>query len=201
MEILAHLSHEPDDIDWPVAVVAESLDDRSVAFRTYCSLWDVDGVRRVRSPILEEQKPELPDDVSRLLTALATGDVQAVVASLAPSGYVREAGARGPVHRGALELQSYLVAQFAGGGSIGLVPCAATDDGVRCAVEFTCTRWGSEELPPQPGIGVFERDGGGRMTGVRFYHDIETSVPGARERSSRVFAGLTSSRPNPRRTT
>jgi limonene-1,2-epoxide hydrolase len=173
VEILAHLSRGPHVIDWPVAIVAESVDDRSVAFRTYCSLWDVDGRRRVRSPILQERKADLPQDVSRLLVALAAGDVGAVVGSLAPAAYVREAGARGQIHRGALELHAYFTDQFAGAGSIRLEPCVTTDDGLQCAVEFNCTRWGAGELPPQPGVGIFERHESGPITGVRLYHDIE----------------------------
>ena len=31
------------ETSWPVAVVVESPDDRSVIFRTYCSQWPVDG--------------------------------------------------------------------------------------------------------------------------------------------------------------
>ena len=46
-------SDDGQDLAWPVAVVAESPDDRSVVFRTYCSQWPVDGRRHVRPPILE----------------------------------------------------------------------------------------------------------------------------------------------------
>jgi len=28
---------------------------------------------------------------------------------------------------------------------------------VRCALEYNCVRWGGDELPPQAGIGVYER--------------------------------------------
>jgi hypothetical protein len=35
-----------------VAVVAESSDDLSMVFRTYCSQWPVDGRRHLRPPIL-----------------------------------------------------------------------------------------------------------------------------------------------------
>lgn len=32
-----------------------------------------------------------------------------------------------------------------------------TDDGVRCALEYDCVRRGRHDLPPQAGIGVYER--------------------------------------------
>ena len=35
LEILAHLTIDGDEVPWPVAVVAESHDDRSVVFRGY----------------------------------------------------------------------------------------------------------------------------------------------------------------------
>ena len=52
VELVAYLDHDGRELAWPVAVVAESPDDRSVVFRTYCSQWPVDEQRHVRSPIL-----------------------------------------------------------------------------------------------------------------------------------------------------
>src|SRR4051794_12774003 len=52
VELLAHLARADGELLWPVAVVAESHDDRSVEFRTYCSQVPVDGQRHVRAPIL-----------------------------------------------------------------------------------------------------------------------------------------------------
>ena len=76
---------------WPVAVVAESADDRSVAFRTYCSQWPVDGRRHVRAPILEPGPDAEPGDVvGRYLAALDAGDRDAIVRTFAPDGYLRE---------------------------------------------------------------------------------------------------------------
>jgi hypothetical protein len=56
-------------------------------------------------------------------------------------------------------------------------------------VEFNCTRWGTHEVPPQAGIGVYERDADGLLAAVRVYDDIESPVPldsqGPREPSPR----------------
>ena len=53
VELLAHLADDDgEEVAWPVAVVAESPDDRSVVFRTYCSQRPVDGRRHLRPPIL-----------------------------------------------------------------------------------------------------------------------------------------------------
>ena len=50
VELLAHLDDESDEQAWPVAVVAESPDDLSVVFRTYCSQWPVAGGARSGLP-------------------------------------------------------------------------------------------------------------------------------------------------------
>ena len=56
-----------------------------------------------------------------------------------------------------------------------------TDDGVRCVVEYNCVRWGHQDLPPQAGLGVFERSPDGRLAAVRVYDDVEppAGAPGA----------------------
>jgi hypothetical protein len=48
-----------------------------------------------------------------------------------------------------------------------------TDDGVRCAVEYNCTRWGSRDLPAQAGIAIYERRPDGLLAAARVYDDIE----------------------------
>jgi hypothetical protein len=55
----------------------------------------------------------------------------------------------------------------------GLQPCAVTDDGVRCAVEYNCVRWGIHDLPPQAGLGVYERGEDGLLTAACVYGDVE----------------------------
>ena len=47
VELLAHLVNGGEEVLWPLAVVVESPDDRSVVFRTYCSQWPVDGRRHL----------------------------------------------------------------------------------------------------------------------------------------------------------
>ncbi len=51
-----------------------------------------------------------------------------------------------------------------------------TNDGVRCALEYNCVRWGRDDLPPQPGIAVFERSPDGLLSAARVYDDVEPPV-------------------------
>ena len=68
VELLAHLDdYDGQPVDWPIAVVAESPDELSVVFRTYCSQWPVDGQRHIRRPLLEPENTQLSDVVGRYL--------------------------------------------------------------------------------------------------------------------------------------
>lgn len=179
VELVAHVDHGGERVAWPVAVVAESRDDLSVVFRTYCSQWPVDGRRHVRPPILPPGQARPGDVVGRYQAALAAGDTEAAVSTFAPDGYFR--GPFGPhdAYRGTAELRAFFTRCFGAGGGIGLQDCAVTDDGVRCAVEYNCVRWGSHELLPQAGLGVYERTPDGLLAAARVYDDVEP--PAARQ--------------------
>jgi hypothetical protein len=172
VELLAHLSGDGPQSAWPVAVVAESPGERSVVFRTYCSQVPVDGRRHVRPPVLGTDDAHPGDVVGRYQAALDVGDADAIVGTFATDGYFREPIGPHSTHRGTPELHSFFNRCFSGGGGIGLQHCTVTDDGVRCALEYNCVRWGSHELPAQAGIGVFERNADGLLAAVRIYDDI-----------------------------
>jgi ketosteroid isomerase-like protein len=172
VELMAHLVLDGTQVAWPVAVVAESPDDRSVTFRTYCSQWPLFGRHQVRPAILQPGSATLRDVVARYFAALDAGDAEAAVGCFARDGYLREPIGPQATHRGATELRSYFTRQLSA-GRIGLRTCALTDDGQRCAVEYTCVAWGGSHLPPQAGLGVYERGGDGLLAAVRLYDDIE----------------------------
>jgi ketosteroid isomerase-like protein len=176
VELLAHLAHDGRDLAWPVAVVAESPDDWSVVFRTYCSQWPVDGRHHLRPPILEPGPARPGDVVGRYQAALDAGDADAIVNAFAPDGYFHEPIGPHYAHRGTRELRSFFTTCFSAGGGIGLQHCTVTDDGVRCALEYNCVRWGSHDLPPQAGIGVYERGPDGLLAAARVYDDVEAPV-------------------------
>jgi hypothetical protein len=175
VELLAHVDGdgEAGQVAWPVAVVAESPDALSVVFRTYCSQWPVDGQRHIRPPVLGPADLHLGDVVGRYQAALDAGDADAIVSAFAPDGYFREPVGPPYTHRGSRELRSYFTECFSAGGGVALEHCTVTDDGTRCALEYNCVRWGSHDIAPQAGIGVYERGPDGLLAAVRVYDDIE----------------------------
>jgi limonene-1,2-epoxide hydrolase/ketosteroid isomerase-like protein len=172
VELLAHLAGDAPSVAWPVAVVAESPDELSVVFRTYCSQWPVDGRRHVRPAILEAGAPAPADIVGRFEAAMDAGDADAIVETFTPDGYYQEALGVRPVHRGADALRSFFADRFRAGG-IGVEHCVVTDDAVRCAVECNYVRWGRDDVVPQAALGVYERGADGLLTATRVYDDIE----------------------------
>ena len=173
VEMLAQLDVDGQEMAWPVAVVAEAPDDLSVVFRSYCSQWPVAGRRELRAAILKPGPVRLGDVVGRYQDALEAGDAEAVVSTFEADGYYREPIGPHATHRGTAELRSFFTTSFGAGGGVGLEYCAVTDDGVRCALEYNCVRWGSHDLPPQAGLGVYERGPDGLLAAARVYDDVE----------------------------
>jgi SnoaL-like domain len=176
VELLAHVVIDGRPVAWPVTVVAECPDDGSAVFRSYCSQWPISGRHQVRPPVREPVPEYPPGVVGRYLAALAAGDADAVVGTFAPGGYLRETSGPDHQHRGPAGLRAFYTASFSAGGGIMLAPGAITDDGTRCALEYTLMRWGAQDLPPQAGIAVFERSRGGLLAAVRVYDDVQAPV-------------------------
>jgi ketosteroid isomerase-like protein len=176
VEVLATLEQDGRTVSWPIAVVAESADDRSVVFRTYCSTLPHDGHRHLRPPILPAGARQLEDPVGRYVTALDAGDTDGIVLTFQSNGYFREAIGPHALHRGTDELRAFFLDRFRAGGGLTLERCEVTDDGERCALEYNCVRWGSCDMPAQAGIAIFERGTDGLLAAVRVYDDIEPPV-------------------------
>jgi hypothetical protein len=114
--------------------------------------------------------------VGRYQAALDAGDTEEIVSTFAANGYFREPIGPPYTYRGLAELRSFFNRCFSAGGGIGLQHCAVTDDGVRCALEYNCLRWGSYDLAPQAGIGIYERGPDGLLTAARVYDDIDAPL-------------------------
>jgi hypothetical protein len=176
-EVVLHLlSDSGVRVELPVAIVTDRNPDRTIkTIRVYHSMWPLTGGHRVREPLLPKDPNIVVPDVvvGEYQRALAAGDLEAVLATYEEDAYAREPSGGEYVYRGKEKLREIYTAQFANGGGIPLEHCTVTDDGVRCAIEYNCVRWGVTEIPPQAGVAVYERGSSRRLAGGRIYDDVE----------------------------
>ncbi len=175
-EVVLHLlADDGGRVELPVAIVSDRNPDRTLkVIRVYHSMWPLTGEHLVRPPLLPadlELHPEgVPGDYQR---ALADGDLAGIVGTFELDGYAREPSGGAFLHRGAEALREVYAHLFANGGGITVDHCTLTDDGVRCAIEYNCVRWGITDIPPQAGVAVYERGSSGLLAAARIYDDVE----------------------------
>ena len=174
-EAVLHLDGETGRVDLLVAIVADRhADGRIDELRIYYSNWPLTGRHTNRPPLLQRD-PELrmSDVVAEYQRALATGDVDAIVAAFEPDGYAR-APAGGQHNRGDRDgPRAFYERLFSSGGGISLEHCNLVDDGRACALEYNVVRWGKTQLPPQAGVAVYVRGQSGKLAAARVYSDAD----------------------------
>jgi hypothetical protein len=163
-EVIVHLDGEGGRVALPFVIVANrEADGRIDELRIYYSNVPLIGHHVNRPPVLQPD-PELrgSDVVGEYLSALASGDVDAIVATFETDGS-RELYER----------------WFSNGGGIPLERCAVIDDGRACALEYNVVRWGATHLPPQAGVAIFVRGESGKLAAARRYDDADPQLPAA----------------------
>src|SRR5215216_537528 len=184
-EVVLHLLAEGDErVELPVAIVSDRNPDRTLkAIRIYHSMWPLTGEHALRPPLLPaDLKLHAQGVVGDYQRALAEGDLESIVETFEPAGYAREPSGGAYVHRGAEGLRELYAYLLANGGGIPLEHCTLTDDGVRCAVEYNCVRWGVTNILSQAGVAVYERGNSGLLGAARIYDDV--SPPDVSDTSS-----------------
>jgi hypothetical protein len=174
-EVVLHLDGEAGPVDLPVAILADKRADGTIdELRMYYSSWPLTGRHANRPPLLQPD-PELleSDVVAEYQAALATGDVDAIVAVFEPDGYAREPAGGQYLHRGPDGLRAFYERLFSNDGGIPLERCAIIDDQRTCALEYNVVRWGGTELPPEAGVAVYVRGQSGKLAAARIYDDVD----------------------------
>jgi SnoaL-like domain len=169
-EVVLHLDGAGGPVDLPVAIVADRPSGGLIdELRIYCSTWALTGHHASR-PALLQPDPEVheSDVVADYRRALATGDVDAVVAAFEADGYTREPAGGEYVHDGPEGLRAFYEGLLSNGG-IPLETCAVVDDGRACALEFNVVRWGT----PQAGVVICVRGPNGKLAAARVYDDVD----------------------------
>jgi hypothetical protein len=175
-EVVLHLLGDDERlIELPVAIVTDRNPDRTLkAIRVYHSMWPLTGRHNVRPPLLpEDARLHAEGSPSNYQRMLAEGDLEGILETFEPDGYAREPSGGSYLHRGAEGLRELYAYMFANGGGIPLEHCTLTDDGLRCAIEYNCVRWGVTDIPPQAGVAVYERGNSGLLSAARIYDDVE----------------------------
>ena len=157
----------------PVAIVTDLAPDGAIdAIRVYHSTWPLTGDHQIRPPLLDEDPAiDLQGAPATYQRGLAAGDKELTVSAFEETGLVREPSGGPYTYVGADHHRIYDI-MFASGGGIPLQFCTATDDGVACAIEYNCMRWGSHDIPPQAGMAVYERGESGLLAAARIYDDV-----------------------------
>jgi SnoaL-like protein len=174
-EVVLRFDSDGGRIGLPLALAADhDEDERIIELRLYFSTWPLTGRHANRPPLLQ---PDLdlhePDVVGEYQRALATGDVEAVLAAFEPDGYMREPAGDAYVHRGTDELRALYELFFSNDGGIPLEHCAVTDDGRACALEYNVVAWGRTALSPEAGLAVYVRGDSGKLAAARVYDDSD----------------------------
>ncbi|MFZ0380516.1 MAG: nuclear transport factor 2 family protein [Solirubrobacteraceae bacterium] len=174
-EVVLHLDAATGRVDVPVAIVTEKESDQRIhELRIYFSSWPLTGRHLNRPPLLQpDPEAHEADVIAEYQGALSNGDVDAVVATFEPDGYVREPAGVQYVHRGRDALRGFYSYVFSNGGGIPMEQCSIIDDGRACAVEYNVVRWGVSEVPPEAAMAVYVRGAGGKLAAARIYDDVD----------------------------
>lgn len=173
-EWLLHQTIGTQTISFPVAVVGEARQSGKVSgFRLYYTTRPLSGTRTLRLPLFKKSQPQqLPDILGDYQRALSEGNLELVLQMFEDDGYLRNPSGE-ITHQGKNALRAFFHGLFALGGGIGRTPCALTDDGRSCAVEYNVVKWGKADVPAQAGIAIYERGKSGKLQAARFYDDVE----------------------------
>ena len=193
VELLARMDHDGRELAWPVAVVAEPV--RRPVGRLPHLLQPVAGRRaaarqaarprgspRARAGPGGRCRRPLPDRAGDRRRGRGGGHLRA--RRVLPHPLRPEAT---PAAASTMSSARSSPAVSARAAASNCRPCAVTDDGVRCAVEYNCVRWGIHDLPPQAGIGVYERGADGLLAAARAYDDVEPPARAVRTRPLRAM--------------
>jgi hypothetical protein len=185
-EVVVHLGGKTGHVDLPVAIVADRRSGGRIdELRMYFSSWPLTGRHANRPPLLQPD-PQLrgPGVVGEYQRALATGDLDAILAVFERSAYAREPAGGRYIHKGPEGLRRFYERLFSNDGGIPLEHCTLTDDGRVCALEYNVVRWGQTELPPEAGVAVYVRGESGKLAAARIYDDSDPPLDRSESASS-----------------
>lgn len=175
VEIQLSLTHDNQQLELPVALVADIGGGMVTWLRIYHCTWALIGSPKFREPLLKRRtRLGEPAVVKSYLAGMRKGDKEKLLSLFAEEGYVREPAGASLLHTGGDALDRFYSITLPNGG-VDWAQCSATFDGQRCAIEYNCDCAGNATLPPQTGCAVYEIDSDERLSAVRIYDDLTTA--------------------------
>ncbi len=154
-----------ENVEVPVAVVAERRRSREVELRVYYHANLFAKADHVRAPYaVDNPSVALPSLVIDYLAARKRGDSTGALACFEENGVLRDS-AGCAYGRANDTLRAFLEKSEAREWQA----CGYADDGRTCALEYTLVRHGAQDVPPAPGLAVFERGDSGLFRAIRVY--------------------------------
>lgn len=154
-------------VDLPYVIVADRGSSGFTALRTYHSIWPYTGTHAVRRPPLGDVAPEaMPAIFTNYIDRVSVADVDAVLKSFVPEGYVREPSGNRWRHAGADRDAFYAHLKTAPRARFQLA--TSTVEGDRIAVEYG---FAYGDAPIVGGICIMETRGDS-ITAVRITDDV-----------------------------
>ena len=179
VELVLDMNHNGEEIDLPVALVADRDGEGVSALRVYHSTWPLTGEHALRAPILTAPTtpPEEPPVIEAYMTGISDPPNKAKVLNLfTDDGYIREPSGDRYRHAGQEAREQFYSFALDSGG-VNLIHCTATWDGHSFGVEYICDEWAHVALEPQAGMAIYETaDNGTRIKAVRIYDDVSPPI-------------------------
>lgn len=165
----------------PLKLLVAAIADRNAAgklieIRVYYRTVEIDPQRSIRQPLLQWSPDATPVEgtiLHRYLTALAAGDIEAVIACYEPNGSFEGGG----LYTGQTELRKFYAKLFELGGGATLEHCNLHDDGKTFVLEFNALIRGPLDNHPQAGVAIYERGDSGLIAHARVYDDTQDPKP------------------------
>ena len=180
-EAVLHFDFDGKPLDLRVAAIADrDTAGKLIEIRVYYRTVDIDPQRSIRQPLLQWSPDATPIEgtiLHRYITALAAGDVEAVVACFEPDGTFQGGG----FYAGQAALrEKFYPKLFELGGGATLEHCKLHDDGKTFVLEFNALIRGPLVNHPQSGVAIYERGDSGLIAHARVYDDTQNPKPGDR---------------------
>ena len=141
-----------------IAVAMTKRGDEIQSIRIYHSLWPLKESHQVRPALFSmEQRADVSPLVYDYHQALTEGKTEGFQSLFRDGGSIREPSGDSYIKGGSPAIRDFADAAFSDGG-IQIQYHTFVEEAGICAAEYTCYKWGTQNIPPQAGMEFWEID-------------------------------------------